>query len=96
MSIEKLSKNKVMRPSLIDSVDKVNEVIDAVNLVDPTQIQTLQNDVESLQTSVADLNTRVGNISTTLTNILSVQATQQQDIDDIKVTLYTPLSEGGN
>lgn len=34
MAISKLGKSKEMRPSLIDSVDKINEVIDASNAVE--------------------------------------------------------------
>lgn len=32
--MDKLGKDKVMRPSLIDSIDKINEIVDVVNGVD--------------------------------------------------------------
>lgn len=51
MEIERLSKDKVMRPSLIDSVDKINEVIDAINLFDPTEIDAIENRVDTLETN---------------------------------------------
>jgi hypothetical protein len=51
MEIERLTKDKVMRPSLIESVDKINEVIDAVNLFDPTEINTIESRVDNLETN---------------------------------------------
>jgi hypothetical protein len=53
MGIERLSKDKVMRPSLIDTVDKVNEVIDAVESIDHI-VETIEHSGISTQTTTGN------------------------------------------
>lgn len=96
MAIEPMGKDKVMRPSLIDAVDKINEIAAAVNLLDPTEIDAIETRVGTLETSVSGLSTRIDNISTQLATIQQTLTAQQSDIDNIKLTLYTPLSQGPN
>ncbi len=96
MAIEPMGKDKVMRPSLIDAVDKINEIATAVNLLDPTEIDAIEARVDSLEASVSGLSTRIDNMSTTLSQIQQTLTTHQSDIDNIKLTLYTPLSQGAN
>jgi archaellum component FlaC len=97
MAISPMTKDKVMRPSLIDSVDKINEIIVAVNLLDPAEIDAIESRVDALETAVTSINTRLDNIAQSLVTINASIATMSSDIDNIKVTLYTPLSgNGGN
>lgn len=92
MAITPMTKDKVMRPSLIDSVDKINEIIVAVNLLDPEDIDELEQELATVQTSLTNLTARVDAMATTLTTIQSTISTMQTDIDNIKITLYTPLN----
>ena len=93
MAITPMDKTKVMRPSLIDAVDKINEIITAVNTLDPTAINSRVAALETWQTSTdSRLATMASDISTNTTNI----GTNTTDITTIKTTLYTPLSSGGN
>ena len=97
MAISPMTKDKVMRPSLIDSVDKINEIIVAVNLLDPAEIDAIESRVDALETAVTSINTRLDNIAQSLVTINARIATMSSDIDNIKITLYTPLSgNGGN
>ena len=93
MPITPMDKTKVMRPSLIDAVDKINELITAVNSLDPTSINSRVTALETWQTSTdSRLSAMSSDISTNTTNI----GTNATDITTIKTTLYTPLSAGGN
>lgn len=96
MAIEPMGKDKVMRPSLIDAVDKINEIAAAVNLLDPAEIDAIETRVSTLETSTSGLSTRVDNLNTSVTQLQTTQTSQQSDIDNIKITLYTPLSAGAN
>lgn len=91
-----MTKDKVMRPSLIDSVDKINEIIVAVNLLDPAEIDTLKAQLDAVENSLTNLTARVDAMATTLTTIQGTISTMQSDIDNIKVTLYTPLNTQAN
>jgi hypothetical protein len=53
MEIERLSKEKVMRPSLIDTVDKVNEVIDVVEPIDHI-VETIEHSAILTQTTTGN------------------------------------------
>lgn len=94
--IEPMTKDKVVRPSLIDSVDKINEIVTAVNLLDPAEIESLDTRVSTLETSLAGISTRIDGIANSISTINSTLTTHQTDIDRIKTTLYTPLEDGGN
>ena len=96
MAISPMSKDAVMRPSLIAAVDKINELIAVVNSLDPASIETLEQDVADLKTSDTNINARIDGVITRTSTLETTTASQQSDIDDIKVTLYTPLNMGGN
>lgn len=93
MAISPMDKTKVMRPSLIDAVDKINEIIAAVNAADPTDIGSR---VTELETAQQNTDTRLNTISSDLSDAEADIATHAADISTIKTTLYTPLSQGGN
>ena len=93
MAITPMDKTKVMRPSLIDAVDKINEIVAAVNAMDPTSIDNRVTALETWQTSTdSRLTTMSSDISANTADI----GTNTTDITTIKTTLYTPLSAGGN
>lgn len=91
--IANLPFGKNLRPSTVDAMNKINEIIGVVN--------TLQNS-DSAQRITA-LETRVttaeGRITTNAGNITTLQgdvAENSDDISDIKTTLYTPLASNEN
>lgn len=93
MAIAQIEFGKNLRPTTVDLVKKVNETITAVNGLNPTEIEQLITDVNTLKQSTSETDKKV---QENKTNIASLQATQQKhttDIDKMKVTLYTPLSE---
>lgn len=77
--MNKISLNQAMRPSLIDSVNVINSIIDELDALDVSGLSTRLSAIE-------------GNIST----LQSDMSTAKTDITQVKATLYTPLSEGGN
>lgn len=94
MPISPMNKTKAMRGSLIDAVDKINEIITAVNTIDVSAIQQMQTDISALQTSDTNINGRIDGAITRIAACETTNTSQQSDIDDIKITLYTPLSGG--
>lgn len=94
MAITPLDKDKAMRGSLIDTLDKVNEVITVVNQLSPAAIEQLQQTVAGHTQSISTINNNLGTLGGRVTSVEDVNTTQQSDIDAIKVTLYTPLSAG--
>lgn len=96
MAITPMNKQKAVRGSLIDAVDKINEIITAVNLLDPQSIEDIQDDIEALQASDTTISGRIDALAQRMTTNESTDTAQQSDIDAIKITLYTPLSSGEN
>ena len=96
MAISPMNKAKAMRGSLIDAVDKINEIITAVNTIDVSAIQQMQTDISALQTSDTNINGRIDGAITRIAACETTNTSQQSDIDNIKITLYTPLSSGEN
>lgn len=96
MAITPMNKQKAVRGSLIDAVDKINEIITAVNALDPSSITQMQSDIAALQSSDTTINGRIDGLATRMTANETLDTTQQSDIDSIKITLYTPLSSGEN
>lgn len=96
MAISPMNKAKAMRGSLIDAVDKINEIITAVNTIDVSAIQQMQSDISALQTSDTNINGRIDGAITRIATCETTNTSQQSDIDNIKITLYTPLSSGEN
>lgn len=90
MSIDKIAFGKQLRPSTVDSLNKINEIIDAVNGMTSTDYQA---EIDQINSKIGTLTTRVDTATSDITSIKSTNETQQSDIDDIKVTLYTPLEQ---
>lgn len=89
MTIDKVRFGKNLRPSTVDVMNKINEIVDSVNSLE-TNSGTA--DISALKTNVQTLQTQVGNVNTEITNLKSKDSTFQTDIDKIKRTLYTPLA----
>lgn len=96
MAIDPMSKSKAVRGSLIDAVDKINEIITAVNALSPSSIAQMQSDIAALQQADITTGGRIDALTTRMTAAETVNTSQQSDIDAVKITLYTPLSSGEN
>lgn len=96
MAIDPMNKSKAVRGSLIDAVDKINEIITAVNALSPASIAQMQQDIAALQQADTTTGARIDALTTRVTATETVNTTQQSDIDAVKITLYTPLSSGEN
>ena len=101
MSIEAITFGKNLRPSTVEAINKINEIITAVNGMSDTesdvttlktQMSTANSNISSLQTSVGTNTTNITSLQTSVdtntTNITSLQT----DMSDVKETLYTPLT----
>ena len=88
MPIDKLTKNEAVRESVQTSYDKINEIIDVVNAFsnESGNIETIQQNVTQLQSDVSLL---TSDNATNKTDIKKLQS----DVDNIKITLYTPINE---
>lgn len=92
-TIDPINFGSNLRPSVVTNIKKINELVTAVNEVDPssvatlkTRVSTLENNMTQAQNDIATLKTSVNEISTSLSSALT-------DISKIKTTLYTPLEE---
>mgnify|MGYP002587085099 CR=1 FL=1 len=92
MAIAPITFGKALRPSTVEAINKINEIIPVLNSVDPSAIQALQRDVETLKSTTAATNKNVATITTDIGNIKTTQGEHTTDIDKIKVTPYTPLA----
>ena len=101
MTITPIEFGKNLRPSTVDAINKINEVITAVNQLQPSEIEQIQEDVSTLQTQMSTANGNITTLQTQMStangNITTLQsgvATNTEDITNIKTTLYTPLESG--
>lgn len=92
MPIAELTFGKAMRPTTVELVTKLNETIAAVNALNPAAVTQLSKDVAALKTTTSDLSTKVTTNTGSIATLTQTQASHTQDIDKMKVTLYTPLA----
>ena len=89
-TIEPIAFGKQLRPSTVDVMNKLNEVITTVNGMSSTDYQ---GEIDAINAKLTTLTGRVDTNTTDITGIKTTNEAQQSDIDDIKVTLYTPLEQ---
>ena len=92
MAITALEFGKTLRPTTVELVTKLNETIAAVNALNPAAVTQLSKDVQALKTTTTDLTSKVTTNTGNIAAITQTQTSHTQDIDKIKVTLYTPLA----
>lgn len=83
---------KNLRPTTVESVNKINELVAAVNKLDPAAITALQTEVSNLKSTVESHATQIKTANSNITNLKTTTDNHTADIDKIKVTLYTPLA----
>lgn len=93
MAIEPIAFGKELRPSTVDVMNKLNEVITTVNGISSTDYQA---EIDKINQSLTTVTGRVDTNTSDISGIKSTNESQQSDIDDIKITLYTPLTQSEN
>lgn len=91
MAVTPIEFGKTLRPTTVELVKKLNETISAVNALNPESVTQLAQDVETLKTTTSDLTSKVGANTGSITKLTQTQESHTEDIDKMKVTLYTPL-----
>ena len=92
MPIAAFEFGKTLRPSTVELINKMNETIAAVNALNPAAVEQLTQDVATLKTTTSGLTTKVNTNTESITTLTQTQTSHTQDIDKMKVTLYTPLA----
>lgn len=87
MAIDKIAFGKNLRPSTIDVMNKVNEVIDALNNTDASEIEHIKSDIETLKQTDTNLSAQI----TELQELEPRVKANEDDLENVKITLYTPL-----
>ena len=91
MAVTPLEFGKTLRPTTVELVKKLNETITAVNALNPDSVTQLSQDVETLKTTASDLSSKVTKNTGDIATLTQTQESHTEDIDKMKVTLYTPL-----
>ncbi len=91
-SIETIKFGKNLRPSTVEAINKINELITAVNELDSAEIMTLKTEVGNLKNTVSTHTSQIGTANSEISGLKNTTSTHTTDIDKIKVTLYTPLA----
>lgn len=91
MAIAALKFGKTLRPSTVELINKMNETIAAVNALNSAAVEQLTQDVATLKTTTSGLTTKVTTNTNSIAKLTQTQSSHTQDIDKMKVTLYTPL-----
>lgn len=92
MAIAALEFGKTLRPSTVQLINKMNETIAAVNALNPAAVEQLTQDVAALKATTSGLTTKVTTNTNSIATLKQTQTSHTQDIDKMKVTLYTPLA----
>ena len=82
-----------LRPSTVDVMNKLNEVIDVVNTLSSSDHSS---DIKALQTRVTNVETTASANSTAIGTLQTTVGDHSTDLTQIKNTLYTPLASNEN
>lgn len=88
--ISKVAYGKEVRPTVIDILNTLNETIDVVNNL---SVADYQDQIDALDTKITTQSNRIDSNVADISTLKTENETQQSDIDNIKVTLYTPIAD---
>lgn len=91
MAVTPIEFGKTLRPTTVELVKKLNETIEAVNALNPSSVDQLSKDVAALKESASELSGKVTKNTGDIATLTQTQESHTEDIDKMKVTLYTPL-----
>lgn len=83
---------KSLRPTTVESVNKINELIAVVNKLDPNAITSLETKVSDLKSTVDSHTAQIQTANSDINDLNTATDKHNTDIEKIKVTLYTPLA----
>ncbi len=92
MAIQSIEFGKNLRPSTVEAINKINELVTAVNAIGAESIGQIKTDVNNLKTTVQSQTNDISKLKTDTGSLKTTTDTHTTDIDKIKVTLYTPLT----
>lgn len=92
MAIQSIEFGKHLRPSTVEAINKINELVTAVNAIGVESIGQIQTDVNNLKTTVQSQTSDISELKTDTGDLKTTTASHTNDIEKIKVTLYTPLT----
>lgn len=90
-TIDPVAFGENLRPSTVKTMKKVNEVVDAINNLDPASVSALKTDVATLKTNVSTLQSQMVSANSNIANNTNDIERNNTDIANIKTTLFTPL-----
>lgn len=92
-SIDPILFGKELRPSTVSALKKINELVSAVNDLDSASIETLKTDVTTIKGNVTTLQSQMVTANSNISDNMNGIADLNTDMQKVKVTLYTPLSD---
>lgn len=92
-TIEAIAFGKNLRPSTVECINKINEIVTAVNALSPDSIETLKSDVTNLKSQMQNANSDITALQSWKSTTNTTIQDHTDDIDKIKITLYTPLTQ---
>lgn len=92
MAIQSIEFGKNLRPSTVEAINKINELVKAVNTIGVESINQIKTDVSNLKTTVQSQTNDISQLKTDTGDLKTTTNNHTTDIDKIKVTLYTPLT----
>lgn len=92
MAIQSIDFGKNLRPSTVEAIKKINELVTAVNAIGVESIGQIQTDVTNLKATVQSQTNDISKLKTETASLKNTTGAHTTDIDKIKVTLYTPLT----
>lgn len=96
MAIEPLAFGKNLRPSTVDVMNKVNELISAVNSADIGALEQIKQDIDGLKQTDTNLSGQIGTLQTNYDELEPRVKQNENDLANVKITLYTPLESTEN
>lgn len=97
MAIDALEYGKNLRPSTVDTMAKVNELITAVNALQESSgsneaVEQLTTRVTTLEGTVSTQGENITNLQGSVSSNTASISSLNSDMDNVKTTLYTPIN----
>lgn len=97
MAIDALGYGKNLRPSTVDTMAKVNEIITAVNALQESSgsseaVDQLTTRVTALESTVSTQGENITSLQSSVSSNAASISSLNSDMDNVKTTLYTPIN----
>lgn len=91
-SIDKIEWGKNLRPSTVDIIKKLNESIDVLNSTDISEIESIKEQLQNIASQLETISDQISSLNNKYNDLEPRVNANEDSIDKIKITLYTPLS----